>query len=285
MAEGILITVVIMFALRGLFLGFVGVVSRVTGIILAYYMAYNYREVTTSFLTSFFAEGSNNSLTLILPIVSSLLLFFGTMIITGLIVSTAFKSLAAIIPALKSFAENKSISGKLLGAITNGTIGAIIVLIGIWGYGFAIGNTIDQTPDNKLQIAANTVGDFLFADLKNNPNLRIQTTTQSSSNNNYSSRSSKTIIEHGSAIIVSEDNPEKTLSINTVREIIDNNLQSDETNAAQLNLLNNSTVEKIMNNPELQSMALEHMQNNPEQIQAILENPKLKEFLEQLNSQ
>ena len=283
MASGILITAVLIFALRGMSLGFSGVIGRLLGFPLGYLAAYNYRAQLAEFITL------NTGISLpsiALQTMSGLGLFIVTMFITGLVVSTLFKLLGTVIPIFQAIADNNSVGGKVAGATLNGAIAAAIVLLGIWGFGQV---THQQDSNDPLQQIANQFGDKVFGMIANSDDLNAQRFSQSfsqtTSNGQVISSSSASYSNIGSAVITDGS---KTFSIDSVREM----LQQAGQNANGINTAepaNNPQLQNLINNPELRDMVLKQLKNSPEQLQNIqqqlIENPQLLELMQRLQSQ
>lgn len=283
MASGILITAVLIFALRGMSLGFSGVIGRLLGFPLGYLAAYNYRAQLAEFITL------NTGISLpsiALQTMSGLGLFIVTMFITGLVVSTLFKLLGTVIPIFQAIADNNSVGGKVAGATLNGAIAAAIVLLGIWGFGQV---THQQDSNDPLQQIANQFGDKVFGMIANSDDLNAQRFSQSfsqtTSNGQVISSSSASYSNIGSAVITDGS---KTFSIDSVREM----LQQAGQNANGINTAdpaNNPQLQNLINNSELRDMVLQQLKNSPEQLQNIqqqlIENPQLLELMQRLQSQ
>ncbi len=285
MASGILITAVLIFAVRGMFLGFSGVIGRLLGFAAGYFVAYSYRLQLAEFITQ------NTSISLpsiALHMMSGLGLFIVTMFITGLAVSALFKLLGSVLAVFKAIVENDSLGGKVAGATLNGAIAAVVVLLGIWGFGQA---TNQQNHNDPLHQIANQFGDTVFGMITGNENLDFQSFnhsfSQTISNGQVvsSSSSSSSYSSSGSAVI---SDGSKTLSIESVREV----LEKAEQNPGALDsaeILNHPQLQNMINNPELREMALKQLENNPEQLQQIqqqiMNNPKLLEIMQRLQSQ
>lgn len=283
MASGILITAVLIFALRGMSLGFSGVIGRLLGFPLGYLAAYNYRAQLAEFITL------NTGISLpsiALQMMSGLGLFIVTMFITGLVVSALFKLLGTVIPIFKAIADNNSVGGKVAGATLNGAIATAIVLLGIWGFGQV---THQQDSNDPLQQIANQFGDKVFGMIANGDDLNAQRFSQSfsqtTSNGQVISSSSASYSNIGSAVITDGS---KIFSIDSVREM----LQQAGQNANGINTaepVNNPQLQNLINNPELRDMVLQQLKNSPEQLQNIqqqlINNPQLLELMQRLQSQ
>ncbi len=285
MASGILITAVLIFAVRGMFLGFSGVIGRLLGFAAGYFVAYSYRVEVAEFIT----QNTSISLPAIaLQMMSGLGLFIVTMFVTGLLVSAIFKLLGSTIPLFKAIVDNDSLGGKVAGASLNGAIAAAIVLLGIWGFGQAT----NQPPSNDpLYQIANQFGDKVYGLIADGEDFNLQgfshSFSQTISNGQVTSSTSSTTSysNTGTAVI---SNGGKTLSIESVREVLEQaNQHSGDLDTAQL--LNNPQLQNLINNPELRDMALKQLENNPEQLQdiqqQIMNNPQLLELMQRLQKQ
>ncbi|KKK46722.1 hypothetical protein LCGC14_3162390, partial [marine sediment metagenome] len=113
MASGILITAVLIFAMRGMFLGFSGVIGRLVGFGLGYYVAYSYR----SQLAEFISNNTQISLpAIVIQMMSGLVLFMATLFVSGLLINALFKMIGKIIPGFKAIMDKESLGGKITGA-------------------------------------------------------------------------------------------------------------------------------------------------------------------------
>ena len=278
MASGLLITAVLLFAVRGMFLGFTGVISKLISLFLAYVVAFSFRYQLAVFLSE------NTSITLpitALQIVSGVILFFGTLFLSGFVISWLFKSLGNVIPGFNSLLDKDSLGGKITGATVNGLIGAAIVLIGIWGYGKF---SSSYNPDDTLHKVANRFGDTLFSVVANNADVGISSFSTSQSTSTYVKTDSKkgtATTSTGSAFIVSSSNPEKSLSIESIREVVESS--GIDPNSLPIDT-NSENMQALMNNTEVREKALEYLQENPQKIQEALNNPQLRQLLEQLTT-
>lgn len=298
MAASLLTVLVLIFCLRGLFLGLNGVIGRVTGIVLGYYLAYSYRDQLAIVL--------RNYLELELPIIgfqviSGLLIFVVTLFVTGLIVNLALSMLGGLIPPLGTLTHKDNISSKVAGAIVNGCLGVAIGLLAIWGYGMLSGKPLQG---DLVTDTANRFGNFIFATIESSANgklshfslgnitqtisiSQLQALTRLDNSEPSSATSppdSKAEPEpesepssRGTAVIVSSSDPSKRLSIETVRGIIEDKLDSNDGFAP-------SQLQQLIANPETSQQVLQQMQNSPQQLQAILNNPQLRELMDKLNN-
>ena len=283
MAMAILITAVLVFAVRGMFLGFAGVIGRVAGIVCGYWAAYSYRHQLAEFVAS---QASISIPGIVIEAVSGFALFFGGMIAGSLVVAGLFKSIAGAVPGLKVLANKGSLPSKCAGAVTNSALAVAIVLSGIWGYGLASGNFDHSDP---LQQHAKRFGESVFsivqkysdlslADLDSN-SLQLKNLLAPAANSTQPpalERSPQSSSVRGSAVIRSESNPEKTLSINSTTHII----SEAEDNNQQPQQLASGTIATMLNHQELLGKAQQQLEENPELLQQILNTPQLKTLLE-----
>lgn len=282
MASGILITAVLFFAVRGMFLGFSGVIARLVGFALGYLVAYHFRNPLAAYITSH----SDIALPPIaLQMISGLVLFIATMLISSALIKSLFKLLGKLLPGFNFLGSKDSTGSRLAGATVNGLIAAAVVLMGIWGYGKLSGKL---NPEDELQLFANRFGDTVFTMVNDHTELDIQSfsTTRSYQHRVSSSQNSPAVTTRtttGTAYIVSSDNPQKQLSIEQIREVIETN--SDQLGSLVANPDNSTQLQELINNSELRDMALRQLQNNPEQFQQLLNNPQLQKMLEQFQTQ
>lgn len=271
MATGLFIVVVLIFILRGIFLGLSGVIGRLLGFVLAYYFAYNYRGHAVNFIEQ---QAAINLAPMILEVICGVAIFISTLLITGLLVAFAFKLLASIIPAFKQLADSKSSTAMVAGAVVNGSLGAAIVLMVMWGIGLANNKAGD---DSALQRVANQFGNKVFAFVTDNTDINIQTSSYSQSTKTYNS--TKQTRTTGTAIITSSNNPEKSLSIETFEQMATDTTANQGNDFDLTTLLANEKVQSLLNNPELRNTLMQQLQNNPEKVQQLLDNPQLQELL------
>lgn len=261
MAMGILITAVLVFAVRGMFLGFTGVIARTAGIICGYFVAYSYRHQLSELVTTH----TNISVPgMVIEVISGFILFFGAMIVCSLIVAGLFRGMAAFVPGLKTLTDKESLASKCAGAITNSALAVVIVLSGTWGYGMATGKVDHSDP---LQHYANRFGGKVFSVVKENSNFTLPDFDRSAPQHSPTK---------GTAIIRSESNPEKTLSIDSTPNII-GAIRDNNTEQA---IPNSEHIEQLLNNEQLRDMAQKQMEANPELLQEVLANPQLQSLLE-----
>lgn len=275
MAESVLILAVLVFAVRGMFLGFVGVISRVVGIALAYYLTYSYRERVTQYVI----ENTQFDIApIVLQIGSGLCLFFGTVIMTGFVISLAARVLSKISPSIKALLDNEAPGSRILGAVSNSLVGAAMVLLGIWAY-----DLIAQKPtnDSELHSVAKTFGETILTLVDTNTVFSDKALKQTDEDS-FSSNAKETSNKSGTAYIISEENPDKKFAIEKgdadATEMA--KPHKSPTQQEQSKLFSNDKVQDLLNNPRLKSIITKQIEENPEQIEKILTNPLIKELLE-----
>ena len=284
MAMAILITAMLVFAVRGMFLGFTGVIGRATGVICGYWVAYSYRHELAELITSHV----NISLpSMAIEAISGLILFFSAMIVSNLIVTGLVKGIATVIPGFKTLANKESLASKCAGAITNGILAIAIVLLGMWGYGLASGNVDHSDP---LQHYANRFGEATLATVKQYSNLTLPDVDRNSLQltNILKPSTQSGVMEplrkqsstRGTATIRSELNPAKTLSIDSTTDII----REFGNGNNELSLPNSEIAGELLNNQLLRDMAQQKIEANPKLLKNILEHPQLKTLLELLQN-
>lgn len=283
MAMAILITAVLVFAVRGMFLGFAGVIGRVAGIVCGYWAAYSYRYQLAELVAS---QASISIPSIVIELLSGVALFFGGMIAGSLVIGGLVKGITGAVPGLKVLANRESLPSKCAGAVTNSALAVAIVLSGIWGYGLASGDFDHSDP---LQQHANRFGESVFsivqkysnlslADLDSN-SLQLKDLLEPAANSTQSpalERSPQSSSVRGSAVIHSESNPEKTLSINSTTHII----SEAEDDNQQPQRVTSDTIATMLDHQELLGTAQLQLEENPELLQQILNTPKLKTLLE-----
>ncbi len=255
MASSILFIAVLFFSVRGFFLAFPGVVARLSGFILGYFIAYSYRAP----LAKLIDEKTNADLApMIFQVLSGAILFFTTMFLVGLIVSGIFSLLTKIVPLSKGLLDSKSTSSRLFGAIFNGCIGASMVLIALWGYNIFSGN--NSEPPDTLHKIAYVFGDSVLA-------LAIEVAGAENIN-----------LDSITAITTSKTMTTATASTTTGSAEIFNSSSID-----LQNILKRDTVQGLLNDPVLREQLMQQLNDNPEQMMKALNNPEFRQLMEQLN--
>lgn len=302
MELGILFFVIFIFAIRGFFLGFTAVISRLLGFIIAYAICYSYGESLATYIEK------NTSIEvsfIILQLVSSVLLFFTSAFLTGLIVSQLAKFLSLIIPSLKSLLDNQSIGSRLLGTVCNTAVGIILVLAASWAYQLVSPQPIANTQLSQLATRFGDVIEPLLSNMKLS-NKKPGTVTSSSNtavNTSHKSRSSAGDASRtkGTAFIVSEQDPTKTMSIgyskqqraliSPLPEPGNSPTPQSETKPANtispqnlIDDISNETFQNVLQNPELKRFVKYASEKNPELFEKIRNSPLLKRLLEGENS-
>lgn len=262
MASSILFGVAFAFAVRGLQLGLVGVISRSSGVLLGYYLGFSYRAGAAEVVA---ARTGTDLPPLVLQAICGGVIFFTTLFLVAQCVSSIFKLLALVIPPVKTLIDNKSWPGKIAGSITNAVIGAIIVLLGLWGYDQVSKKPL---PTTELQVFANDFGNAIFF-------------PESSSTSFISTKSSDTIesiFSRGTATISSESDPEKTLSIESIREIFQTSPNSQFETIDPAKLMDSEQLQTLLEDPKIRQLVMDQLQENPEQLKDILNNPTLRDI-------
>ena len=268
MASSILFIVVLFFSVRGFFLGFTGVIARLLGFVLGYFIAFSYRGPLASFII---AQTATDVPPMLLQVATSAGLFFTTLFVTGLLVTGFFTLITKLVPVSKELFDSKSPGSQVFGAGCNGLIGASLVLIALWGYALVMGNP--EQPDT-LQRIANRFGDSVLALASNIAGSDSATTTQSTTGPNFDNAENT-------------DKPDNkhTFGIEAMRQLI-RQTGAGETPAIDIKqLLENDNIQQLLNDPAIKNMALEQLQSNPEQVMNALNDPKIRQMLEQQQAQ
>lgn len=308
MASGILIIAIIVFAARGYFLSLPGVFARLIGLVSAYVVAFSFRQDVASI---FISRAHSDVHPLLVQVISSAVLFFGTLFLVSLVIIGCFKLIARLVPLLRPVFAADQIGSRIGGATLNAGLGAALVLAGIWLYGLVLGS--GAQPD-QLQRFANRVGDAVFTltldlladDAPDNtaPTTADSTTRVQQLATRFGAASptptptpvtDDTATEWGTAEIRSSDNPDKHVFIerrhaaeqqppaplsDTERAlpVLENLPELEELQP----LLNNEALRKMAADPELMQKALDMLQSNPELLKNATDNPQLRALLENL---
>ncbi len=275
MAAATLTLAVIFFAARGFFLGLPGVVARLVGLLAGYVIAFSYRR---DLATALAAHSDGGLHPVVLQVVSSAVLFFGTLFLVSWVIGSLFKLLSRLLPPLRGLFTREATGSRIAGSALNGAIAACIVLTGLWAYGLTLGK--DREPDD-LQRVANRFGDTLLAVARGwlddeRPAKPATGTVSDTAANTAPQRS-----ERGTAEIVSSENPERRVFVEQVREVLadkpnpDSDLQS---------LLQNGQLQDLVNDPAVREQALQYMQENPQQLMEALNNPRFRQLMEQMQA-
>lgn len=299
MVSSILLMAVLVFSIRGFFLGFPRVIARLLGFICGYIVSLSGRQPLANLLLE---KQLVEISPLILQVLASAVLFFGTLFLVTVLVTSLFKLTAKVIPGLSELVDKDSPGSRVFGAGTNGFIGAAIVLLGLWGYNLFT----DKAPSSQLDHIANNLGANLLSFASSAISTKPTNTPQTRPSNKVAPVTVNRPIEdtQGSiqerlssmlgAINQSEefDAPINKLNGNLNNNTNDNNdimsslnsteLNSTELNSTELNkLLDNPDIKQLMSDPALRKMALENMQDNPQQLMDALNNPALRDLLNQ----
>lgn len=165
MVSSILLMAVLVFSIRGFFMGFPRVVARLLGFISAYIVSFSWRQPLAERL---FEQQVVDVSPLILQVATGATLFFITLFLVTIIVTGVFKLAAKAIPGLSELVDKNAPGSRVFGAGTNGMIGAAVVLLGLWGYNLFT----DRAPDSQLDHIAHNLGNNLFADVLNSPAIQ-----------------------------------------------------------------------------------------------------------------
>ena len=283
MALGLLIVVVLIFALRGAFAGLSGVIGKLLGIALGYIAAWQYRAP----LAVWVQQQTQLSLPkTVIEIGCGLLLFITTLFVVSKLIAALFTLLAKHIPFTRMLTDKEAVSGKIAGAMVNGSLAGIVFLLGLYVFGKFYSGADHSEPVQQL---ANRLGDSVYRLTSETSNLSFSSitnvmtqsqavATNSQENSTSSTQSVKTL--RGTATITSSDDPGKTLSIETFSEVIEE-IQNSEPGAVQ-DLLNSDNMQAIIQNPKLRKTALEQLKNNPDQLQELLNNPQISDLINRL---
>lgn len=293
MATAVLITALLLFAVRGIFLGLNGVIARFLGFVGGYYMAYTYRTDLADAIASFPEVTVPD---IFLQIASGLVLFFGTMALCSIAVSLLFKLLANIVPGFKKLLAHETTGGKVTGAVLNAGLGAAVALIAIAVF-TAFTGKVDK--NDQVQALAIQFGDTAFAIAENQSLVKIPSlntalskvelsgnaanhvNTNATDRNANDADSSGNSESRGSIVISSKTNPSMNRSIkieNSTSAKLNNTAITDELN------LDTSTIKGLLGNSELKNLAQQQIAENPEKVKELLNNPKIQELLKSLGN-
>jgi uncharacterized membrane protein required for colicin V production len=300
MASSVLMIAVIVFAIRGFFLGFVGVIGKAIGLVLGYVLAISYRSDAAIWVSSNTSISSINLPSMIIEIGCGAALFFAALFTTGFVVSACAGLLKKMIPPLEPILNKDSTAGRTTGAISNALLGAAIVLIGIWIYAMMGKGTVEPP---LLQQVANTFGNHFFKVVKQNSSLslpnfnsptpapKVYTASPAAlAPNTETTTKTTTGTTTGTAVIVSEANPDKKFSIESSYQQILETQGSAEGNDLS-SMLGNEQLQALLNNPQVRQFAMEQIKSgagpvneisektglSPEQLQQLLENLPLQQ--------
>ena len=269
MATSLLFLAILVFAVRGFFLGFVGVIGKVLGLIAGYFIAISYRSDAAIWVTN---NTTVNLPAMVTEIGCGIALFFLTLFIVGMLVNISAGILKKLIPPLKAILDKNSTGARVTGAISNGLLGAAVVLAGIWLYGMIGKNTV-QPP--QLQRVADTFGNTMFnAIAKTRTDFSLTEVTSLTPEISVPQDVIAPTPSNGNAVIVSESDPQKRLSIQSTHQKNvssqsikqDNNLQ--DTNLLQL--LGNGQIQELLNNPQIRQLAIDRLKDNPQQLTEVI---------------
>ncbi|MFT5579850.1 MAG: hypothetical protein ACI9WS_002610 [Paraglaciecola psychrophila] len=271
------------FALRGYFLGFVPLLARLVGYGATYYLSQRYADDLAV------AIAANTAITLgpiALGIGSAIIIFVSCMLVSALLLSLLFALLSTLIPPLKRLFERRSLASKLLGAVANSMVAAIFVLTGAWAYQLVSPNSaIASIP---LSQAVNWVGGNINAQLLRHSGTDLR---QLIADNPLAQRSAaahrtaapasvkSTATGPGSAIIVSSTDPSRRLSLGDSAAAI----AEDDAAAAQ------HSAKKQQNPPTVADTTTEQSELSPpglletllnsEALRGLINNPKIQQLI------
>lgn len=288
MVSSILLMAVMVFSIRGFFLGFPRVIARLLGFICAYIASLVGRQPLAELLVE---KQLIEISPLILQVLSGAVLFFGTLFLVTLLVTSLFKMAAKIIPGLSELVDKDSPGSRVFGAGTNAMIGAACVLIGLWGYNLFT----DKAPETRLDHIANNLGTNLLAfasqsvgakpDSRPSSKPQARPTdqiTEQAINSTTEDSDTQASIQQQLLSVVSAMSQNKTLSDSAGTADNHGDGPIGTLNIAELNeLLDNPNIKQLLADPALRKMALENMQDNPQQLMDALNNPDFRNLLNQ----
>ena len=117
MASSLLFIAILVFAVRGFFLGFVGVITKVVGLVLGYIIALSFRAKLAAWVIS---NTTINLPSVVIEVGCGAALFFSVFFSSGLIISACAGLIKKTIPVFKPILENDSTTGRITGALSNG---------------------------------------------------------------------------------------------------------------------------------------------------------------------
>lgn len=131
MINTIFIIFVAFFIVRGLVLGFVGVLARLSGLLLAYLVSYLFAADLAQWILQRYPALMSAP---VLYILTGLGLFFVTLLLVSYIVFSIAGLLAKKLPVLAPLNDRHSRLSRASGALLNGTIGTVLGLLLLWVY-------------------------------------------------------------------------------------------------------------------------------------------------------
>lgn len=318
MANGLLIIAIIYFAARGYFLSLPGVIARLCGLVCGYIMAFSLRADLGKLLASQIQTGLPP---LAWQAISSAVLFFGTLLLVSFVINSLFKLLARLIPVFRGIFHKEAMGSRISGAVVNSALGASLVLIGLWVYGFTVAK---NTPPDGLQRFANRFGDSLFTLtrqlLEGEQHASTASVLSAQQAGTQSSPASATYLVaapeptaaiqtiKGTAEIRSVEHPEKRVYIERHQQVYPEPMATSTggkpdadgasqgstvasmlTQAAGMDsieaVLNNPELRKLAEDPAIRDQAMELLQSNPDIVRQVLNSPNLQQLLNQLQTQ
>ena len=158
----LLIVFVGLFALRGLMLGAVHLVVRITSLISAYLTTFTFRGAAYQWLAP---HVPGEWPPMLVQAGVAMVLFFTVMFVIGRSLHLVMYLLGKRWQGVAAWRENRSYSGRVTGLLLNSALGVFFALIGLWGY--AIAAPLMKLPaltaqQPQLQELADKIGGGLF---------------------------------------------------------------------------------------------------------------------------
>jgi len=258
--------VIALFALRGLFVGFTGIIARLSGLLLGYLSILYYQPVAAEFIASLLAPTASST---VIGLLSTSGLFITVYFTISTLIQLAANGLGIVIPWLKPLLSKRSVSSAIAGLTVNAGVGGLLFLVGLWAYGMLVESPKEN---NALYMAADYVGGHI---MKTEDISTVATLNRLLDNSALSSEktstpaitqpSASTQTSIGTATIISEENPGKRLSLlqryspEQLTEII-----SDPT-------INEKLLNDISNNPDAIKKVEALINSNPELIKTLMQ--------------
>lgn len=257
------ITVIAVFAIRGLFAGFTGVIARISSLVLGYLSVMYYQPVAATFVSSLLAEDTSP---MVISLLSSAGLFVTVYFITSTLIQLCTHALGLLVPYLKPLLSKRSTASSIAGLAINSCVGALLFLVGLWAYGLLL-----EPPQQKnaLHLAADYVGaQIMKSDNRkklSELNQLLGNKAEANSTTDAAADAGKQVNTMGSAIIISEANPEKQLSL------LQNINPEQLTTLLEDSAITSKLIETLQNNPESMKELEALLKDNPEAVQRLLE--------------
>lgn len=280
MAWSILFIAVLIFAFRGFFLATPGVIGRCIGLVLGYLTAFLYHQSVANWLDSIIDSPLPP---VAFKVIAGSGLFFLVVISINILVRLVCQGLSKALPFLSPILDKNALTSRLVGAVGNSCIAIALVLIGLWAYG-QFSNP--KNPD-ELQLAANQFGDALFANVNAgdffNSSYFSSTKTTISGNTRTTTTTSRKSTGTGTAVIqtatetIRLEAPHQQPSVDSIQQNID---------IQQLGqLMQNQEVQEqlktVLQNDQMMQMAEDYIKNNPQALKDAMNNPQIRQLLQQ----